>query len=125
MVAASWSPLAGRRLTYPWGDTWKASAANVGTLEGETPLAEPGSYLDDLSPMGFFDMAGNVSEWTSTPSSSDMGRYFVKGGSNHHATERRVKLDNNSMHAPPELRLEIIGLRVLQSAGENKDSERK
>jgi tetratricopeptide (TPR) repeat protein/predicted Ser/Thr protein kinase len=122
MVAASWSPVEGKRLTYPWGNAWKADAANVGTLDGETPLKKPGSFHEDRSPMGFLDMAGNVSEWTATPAPLKKGRYFVKGGSNHHATAGRVELNNDLLTAPPDLRLEIIGLRLAHSVEKDSDS---
>ncbi len=64
-MAASWVPLSGKKLKYPWGEEapsteranldWAAMGAlNVGALpEGD-------------SPCGCRQMMGNVSEWTST-----------------------------------------------------------
>lgn len=50
---------------YPWGDQWEDTRANIG--DGEPGEIMPvGSYLGDVSPYGCYDMAGNVSEWTST-----------------------------------------------------------
>ncbi|ALP51664.1 hypothetical protein Tel_00085 [Candidatus Tenderia electrophaga] len=50
----------GRR--YPWGDAWDPSRANVGDNDiGVT--VPPGSYPQDKSIYGVFDLGGNVSEW--------------------------------------------------------------
>lgn len=46
---------------YPWGQDWDASRANGGiTARGPMPV---GSFPGGVSPYGFHDMAGNVSEW--------------------------------------------------------------
>ncbi len=50
----------GRR--YPWGDEWDQSKANVGDNDAGITVAM-GSYPDDESVYGVFDMGGNVSEW--------------------------------------------------------------
>lgn len=46
---------------YPWGNTFSTERCNV----GDQPV-NVGLYPDGVSPWGIFDMAGNVSEWTST-----------------------------------------------------------
>lgn len=53
-------------LEYPWGDVWDPKKLNTGaTAESQEEVALPsGSYTDDKSVYGVFDMAGNVSEWT-------------------------------------------------------------
>ena len=61
---------------YPWGDTWAPSNAVLGF--GPAPV---GSALDDRSPFGCMDMAGNVAQWTATPMPSKPRYYIVKGGS--------------------------------------------
>lgn len=46
---------------YPWGAEWKDGYANVGR---SSMLPVPvGSYADDRSEAGVFDLIGNVSEW--------------------------------------------------------------
>jgi formylglycine-generating enzyme required for sulfatase activity len=52
---------------YPWGDQWDRARAN--TNDGGPGTTTPvGAYADkgDASPYGAHDMAGNVSEWTSS-----------------------------------------------------------
>ncbi len=47
---------------YTWGDAWRNdAAATQGSME---PV---GSYPDDRSWVGCYDMVGNVSEWTRSP----------------------------------------------------------
>ena len=59
---------------YPWGSVWEPLYANWGELDvvrmpipgaidGHEMAAPPGSYPNGKSPIGAFDMAGNVSEW--------------------------------------------------------------
>ena len=50
----------GRR--YPWGDDYDAGKGNLGTSR-TSPV---GSFKEDKSPYGVFDMAGNVMEWVET-----------------------------------------------------------
>lgn len=72
---------------YPWGNTFDPKKSNIGSAP--KPV---GSFPDDRSPYGVFDMAGNVSEWTdtwyraypgNTHDSSDYGIFqkVVRGGS--------------------------------------------
>lgn len=51
---------------YPWGDTWDGSKTNTGERrdgDDDVAVAPVGSYPEDKSPFGVYDMAGNVSEW--------------------------------------------------------------
>jgi formylglycine-generating enzyme required for sulfatase activity len=72
----------GRR--YPWGDDWDKELANtsLSAIVGTTPV---GSYPKGKSPVGAFDMAGNLWEWTSsdfTESSQVVAKTkVVRGGS--------------------------------------------
>jgi len=53
--------------TYPWGHQWEMSFCSSPTA-GHTSrgLAPVGSHPNDQSPYGLMDLAGGVSEWTST-----------------------------------------------------------
>ncbi len=86
------------RRTYPWGEGIDCSKANYrlhcGVDRIETTAV--GSFKDDMSPYGLYDMAGNVKEWVrdwydasyfqnsprSNPSGPDLGTDRVfRGGS--------------------------------------------
>lgn len=64
---------------YPWGDDWDPKKTNWNS-QGASPV---GTYPQDVSPYGIYDMAGNVAEWTSFschPENPDNPR-LVCGGS--------------------------------------------
>ena len=48
---------------FPWGNEWKEKAANINSGK----LEVPGSFADDVSWVGCFDMEGNVAELTRVP----------------------------------------------------------
>ncbi|MDX1494083.1 MAG: ergothioneine biosynthesis protein EgtB [Longimicrobiales bacterium] len=65
-AAATWDAEAGGRAgPYPWGDDAPTSLhANLDALVFETTRV--GSYPEGVSPLGCWDMLGNVWEWTAT-----------------------------------------------------------
>ncbi|MCE1249089.1 MAG: SUMF1/EgtB/PvdO family nonheme iron enzyme [Firmicutes bacterium] len=96
---------------FPWGDDKNPAFCNNGqtphdklkdkvlTLMGKTGTMPVGSFPEDISPFGIFDMAGNVQEWCSdwysdnyltsmpdrNPSGPDSGEdRVIRGGSYFH-----------------------------------------
>lgn len=71
---------------YPWGNTFSHDRCNV----GDQPIAV-GTFPEGASPWGVMDLAGNVSEWTSTtyeprpadskPFTGRFGLPIIRGGS--------------------------------------------
>ena len=51
---------AGTKTVYSWGDTISSDNANYGNIIGQT--SNVGNYV--ANPWGFYDMHGNVWEWT-------------------------------------------------------------
>lgn len=96
---AEWEYVAGgyKRSTYPWGQQWDDSKlywGNVSESGGGMPVA---SY--PATDLGHYDLAGGVSEWTSTTGDSQHNA-FIKGAS---------RFDTNVANARiPVRRLESI-----------------
>jgi hypothetical protein len=80
-AAAGFSPVAQRSYRYPWGDFYQVQGANVVEAQvGDTrPVGSYRPYGD--SPAGLADMAGNVAEWTASPTPDNPDSYLIKGGS--------------------------------------------
>ena len=67
-------------LEYPWGDKFDSGRCNT-EESGKDKTTRVDLYADGLSPVGCYDMAGNVWEWTSEFFDSDQDSYVLKGGS--------------------------------------------
>ncbi len=63
---------------FPWGNTYNPELLNSHD-KGPFDTVKVGKFPDGASPFGLLDAAGQVFEWTSTPSGKD--RFRVKGGS--------------------------------------------
>lgn len=76
-MAAGFDPVQSIILRYPWGDAFDGLKLNFcdtgctrdvrdGSVDdGHRDTAPVGSFLDGRSPIGAYDMAGNVMEWVS------------------------------------------------------------
>ena len=68
------------RRNFPWGIEKNPLRANlVGDEDGHADLAPVTAPTTDISPYGVRHLAGNVLEWTRTPS-PESGFYVVRGG---------------------------------------------
>ena len=63
---------------FPWGEAFDAARLNSHD-RGPFDTVPVGTHPRGKSPYGLLDAAGQVFEWTATPSAP--GRYIVKGGS--------------------------------------------
>lgn len=118
---------------YPWGDAFPdadniASFANVyeTRLRGTFPV---GGFAEGVSPFEVFDMAGNVSEWTSSsflpyPGTADDADDFFsednkvhRGGGWFDGAELVTTFNRNA--GPPSVSAsDVIGFRCARDASE-------
>jgi formylglycine-generating enzyme required for sulfatase activity len=64
---------------YPWGNDWNERAA--ASVEGDGQVRAVRSYPAGRSPVGAYDLAGNVWEWVSDDVLDREGRPMIKDGS--------------------------------------------
>ncbi len=89
---------------YPWGAAFKKDAAH---LSGKSTV-DVGSFKDDQSPFGSFDMAGNVCEWTCEPG----GSFTVCGGCYEDAGDEKAARCHFRQSMPKDTRAASLGFRV-------------
>ena len=64
---------------YPWGSGLWAGVCNLGETGGTTPVK---LYKEGRSPLGCYDMCGNVWQWTESERSDGRTRFcIIRGGS--------------------------------------------
>jgi len=114
---------------YPWGNTWDPDITNTGDNtewpDGITPV---GSYPNNKSPEGVYDLAGNVWEWVDSwykpyPGSALQRKDFGEknkvlrgggGGTGHYALSMFFRSAARSF-APPTTSSDDIGFRCAKS----------
>ncbi|MBX3014922.1 MAG: SUMF1/EgtB/PvdO family nonheme iron enzyme [Caldilineaceae bacterium] len=80
-VAAGVAPATQRYFRYPWGEQFDPNFANGGNSRSiDTRVVGAYHPMGDSS-FGLRDMAGNVAEWTASPSPDLFNAFVVKGGS--------------------------------------------
>lgn len=117
-------------LEYPWGNQWDTSLTNAGDNDQwEGGLAPVGSYPQNKSPFGVFDMAGNVWEWVDDwykayPGSDYKSDNFGEknkvlrgggGGVGHYALSYFFRNAMRS-YAPPGVKNNDVGFRCARDA---------
>jgi len=117
---AEWEKAArgGGEFIYPWGDqpptdSVRANYNGNGRFDAPSPV---GSFEGGKNGYGLFDMAGNVWEWTSSPSDGPnaQGTKIVKGGSwMDGPIELRV---SNRRDLDPAGRFSDVGFRLIREA---------
>ena len=119
----------GRR--YPWGNEWRADAANVtGASAGH--LVDVGSFPDGKTAAGVMDLIGNAWEWTASDLkpyqggdfSFDRGRDFkvIRGGSWKEAKDQATATYRGYLAARGAKDYSVTGFRCARNASGEGDS---
>lgn len=125
--AAGWNPATGVTYIYPWGDFSPTSQlANYDGVDRDTTPV--GSYPQGMSPIGAYDMAGNVWEWVSdwysetyyrdnqewsNPTGPEIGvEKVVKGGSWYTTNTSWLRIANRGKSIPDKVANEF-GFRCV------------
>jgi formylglycine-generating enzyme required for sulfatase activity len=106
--------------TYPWGNTWQPNANTSVPAPGANIVLHDYEVVDqmplDKSPYGVYDMAGNVSEWTSTlvanPKKPDTQVAVVRGANLRTMSLEKAPVTYRQMF-PPDTREFFIGFRCV------------
>lgn len=109
-VEWEWMAAGAERRVWPWGDTpWNPALANLrdSTYDGTTDVT---AHADGGTPDGMLDVAGNVWEWTVSPTLGD--GFVLRGGS--YASPPLYARCTFLNSAPAELRSPGIGFRVVR-----------
>lgn len=116
------SEIIGGSDTYPWGNQWQfgrshADAANrnpvpVGSTSGTPLLLDGFLTVWDTTKAGVRDYAGQVYEWTSTPSGKSRNESVVKGGGSF--LDGPVECRRSARRIIPDhIKHPLIGFRIV------------
>jgi formylglycine-generating enzyme required for sulfatase activity len=102
------------RRNLPWGISIDATRANV-NRGGDPAPAAVGSFPDDVGPYGHLDLAGNVSEWTTTHRQD--GFVVIRGGNWADTTPAKL-VDYGAIENPrqPRASMYTFGFRCAADA---------
>jgi formylglycine-generating enzyme required for sulfatase activity len=112
--------------TYPWGQEWRANAANAGDSSAQR-LMDVGSYPNGKSPAGVLDLIGNAWEWTasdvvvypggslSSPIPKDVK--VVRGGSWREANNEATGTYRGYLHKTSAKDYSATGFRCVKDIG--------
>ncbi|MCA9540383.1 MAG: SUMF1/EgtB/PvdO family nonheme iron enzyme, partial [Myxococcales bacterium] len=99
---------------FPWGDTWEPTFCHMGiSRPGPPARGAGGAFATDVSPYGVEDLAGGVSEWTSTWMEGARQR-VIKGG--HWASGPTECRAASRFTQAIDRVLPTLGFRVARSA---------
>lgn len=97
---------------FPWGESYHPGAANIWS-EGLNHGAKVGSYPEDKSIFGLFDVVGNVAEWVDAWTDENQTYRVYRGGS-YYVNETDPSLFSRDGHYPNS-KNRYIGFRCARS----------
>jgi len=121
---------------YPWGNQWDSSITNTGENPQsdndpeDTGIVPVGTYPNNRSPYGVYDMSGNVWEWVDDWYDAYAGSDYQNdnfgktsrvirgggGGIGHYAISYFFRAASRQF-SEPELQSEDVGFRCAKDAG--------
>jgi formylglycine-generating enzyme required for sulfatase activity len=95
---------------YPWGDTFDQERCNTSEsgIGGTTRVTR---YPNGVSPIGCYDMAGNIWEWTSDWHDQSKSAKVLRGGSWFNLRDLARCAYRNRLH--PDYRFVNVGFRCV------------
>lgn len=96
---------------YPWDGPFEPGKCNVGYVGQSTPV---GSFPQDFSPHGCYDMAGNVQEWTHISESNQTDWYLCGSSWVDRFGEGLARCSTREWY-PPMMREHSVGVRLAKS----------
>ncbi|MFH1068685.1 MAG: SUMF1/EgtB/PvdO family nonheme iron enzyme [Candidatus Glassbacteria bacterium] len=102
---------------FPWGDSYRPGTANIWS-EGRGGTVEVGSYPDDISVYGIYDMMGNVAEWVDSWTDGNQ-RYRTFRGGSFYVNQDDPSLASRDGHYPISRNL-YVGFRCARDLHVNR-----